>query len=131
MCGAAVLRAADAMLRALGGEEISMLLPLAAMPADSAGQLGLADPGVEELKISPVIVRNRVTENSGPRRRVEFLVPASAIATALSTHNFRGAEQLIDATLGIAYEGELFHIEGFTSEYFGGVAYLYRVVGVE
>ena len=108
VCGAAVLRAADAMLRALGGEEISMLLPLSAMPGDPAGQLGLADPGVEE-----------------------FLVPASGIATALSAHDFAGAEQLIDATLGIAYEGELFHIEGFTSEYFGGTAYLYRVVGVE
>lgn len=131
VCGAAVLRAADAMLRALGGKEISMLLPLSAMPGDPAGQLGLADPGVEELKISPVIVRYLPTENNGPRRRVEFLVPASGIATALSAHDFAGAEQLIDATLGIAYEGELFHIEGFTSEYFGGTAYLYRVVGVE
>lgn len=131
VCGVAVLRAADAMLRALGGEEISMLLPLSAMPGDPAGQLGLADPGVEEVKISPVIVRYLPTENSGPRRRVEFLVPASGIATALLAHDFAGAEQLIDATLGIAYEGELFHIEGFKSEYFGGVAYLYRVIGVE
>src|SRR5579864_8297435 len=121
----------DEMQRALGGEEISMRLPLRGMPGDPAGQLGLADPGVEEVRISPVIVRYLPTENSGPRRRVEFLVPASGIATALSAHDFAGAEQLIDATLGIAYEGELFHIEGFTSEYCGGVAYLYRVIGVE
>src|SRR5579864_6680517 len=91
VCGAAVLRAADAMLRALGGEEISMLLPLNAMPGDPAGQLGLADPGVEEVRISPVITRYLPTENNGPRRRVEFLVPASGIATALSAHDFAGA----------------------------------------
>jgi hypothetical protein len=62
---------------------------------------------------------------------VEFLVPASGVLAALSSHNFKGAEDLMEAALGIAYEGELFHIEGFTCEYFGAVAYLYRVVGVE
>ena len=129
--GNAVMRAADAMLRSLGGKEISMLLPLTAMPGDASAQLGLADPGVEEVKISPVIVRNLPTANSGPRRRVEFLVPASGIAMALSARDFAGAEQLMEATLGIVHDGELFHIEGFTREYFGGTAYLYRVAGVE
>jgi hypothetical protein len=131
VCGVAVMRAADAMLRSLGGEEISLLLPLTAMPGDPAGQLGLADPGVQEVKITPVIVRNLATDNSGPRRRVEFLVPASGIEAALAARDFANAEQLMDTTLGIAYEGEIFHIEGFSSELFGGSAYLYRVVGVE
>jgi hypothetical protein len=115
----------------MGGEEISILLPLSAMPGDAAGQLGLSDPGVEEMKISPVIARPLATDSSGPRRRVEFLVPASGVMTALSSHNFANADQLMDAAMGIAYEGELFHIEGFSCEYFGAVAYLYRVVGVE
>jgi hypothetical protein len=131
ICGTAVMRAADAMLRSMGGQEISMLIPLGATPGDVAGQLGLADPGVEEVKISPVVTRNLPTQNNGPRRRVEFLVPGSGIAMVLSSHDFASAEQLIDATLGIVYEGELFHIEGFSAEYFGASAYLYRVVGVE
>lgn len=131
ICGTAVLRAADAMLRSLGGQEISLLLPLSAMPGDAAGQLGLADPGVEEVRISPVIARNLPTASSGPRRRVEFLIPASGIATAMSSHDFANAEQLMNATLGIVFEGELFHIEGFSTECFGATAYLYRVVGVE
>ncbi len=131
MCGTAVMRAADAMLRSLGGEEISMLLPLSGMPGDAAGQLGLVDPGVEEVKIWPVIVRALPTDNSGPRRRVEFLVSASAMAQAVSARDFANAMQLMDATLGIAYEGELFHIEGIAVENFAGTAYLYRVVGVE
>lgn len=125
------MRAADAMLRSLGGEEISLLLPLSAMPGDPAAQLGLADPGVEEVRISPVIARNLPTDNSGPRRRVEFLVPASGIAKALAEHNFADAEKFMSATLGIVYEGEMLHIEGFTAECFGAGAYLYRVVGVE
>jgi hypothetical protein len=125
------MRAADAMLQSLGGDEISLLLPLSAMASDASGQLGLVDPGVEEIALSPVIARDLATENIGPRRRVEFLVPASGIAEALSTHDFASAEALIDAALGIAYQGELFHIEGFVTERFGGTAYLYRVVAVE
>ena len=131
ICGSAVTRAADAMLQSLGGEEISLLLPLTAVPGDAAGQLGLADPGVEEMKVSPVVARDLPTDSSGPRRRLEFLLPASGILRALSSHNFASAAALMDAALGIAYEGQLFHIEGFTCEYFGAVAYLYRVVGVE
>lgn len=131
LCGTAVMRAADAMLRSLGGEEISMLLPLSGIPGDAAGQLGLVDPGVEEVKISPVLVRALATDNSGPRRRVEFLVSASGMAQAVSARDFANAMQLMEATLGIAYDGELFHIEGFAAENFGGTPYLYRVVGVE
>ena len=119
------------MLRSLGGQEISILLPLSAMPGDASGQLGLSDPGVEQVTISPVIARSLPTANSGPRRRVEFLVPASGVARAIAGHDFASAEQFVEATLGIVYEGELFHIEGFTAEYFAGAAYLYRVMGVE
>jgi hypothetical protein len=31
----------------------------------------------------------------------------------------------------VVYHGEVFHIEGFTGEQFGGATYLYRVVAVE
>jgi hypothetical protein len=86
---------------------------------------------VEEVRISPVLARNLPTPSTGPRRRVEFLVPASGLAAALSGHDFANAVQLMETSLGIVHQGELFHIEGFTTEYFGGTAYLYRVVGVE
>lgn len=129
--GSAVSRAADAMLRSLGGCEIVLLLPMTAMAGDLAGQLGLADPGVRQVVITPVIARELATDNVGPRRRVEFLVPASALANAQSEYNFAGAEQMIEASLGISYQGEIFHIEGFATECFGGTTYLYRVVAVE
>ena len=129
--GVALVRAADAMLRCLGGEEISLLLPVVNVAGDPAAQLGLVDPGVEEVRISPVIVRNLPTESNGPRRRAEFLVPASGISEQVSARDFSDAAQLIDAALGIAYEGDVFHIEGFVTENFSGTAYLYRIVAVE
>ena len=128
--GAAAARAADSMLRALGGTEVILLFAAAGLPADRAAELGLADPGVEQAEIAPVIVRELATENNGPRRRVELLVGRSAVVEQVSQRNAASAEALLESALGVVYEAELFHIEGFTVERLAGVAYLYRVVAV-
>lgn len=128
--GMAVARAADAMLQTLGGTEITLLFAAAGLPADQAADLGLVDPGVEQARIAPVIVRELATENNGPRRRIEMLVGRSATAEQVSQRNVASAEVLFETALGVVYGGEVFHIEGFGTERFVGVAYLYRVVAV-
>ncbi len=65
ICGAALLRAADAMLTALGGEQVSLLLPATATASDAAGQLGLVDPGVQEVIISPVVAQELADREIG------------------------------------------------------------------
>src|SRR5260370_34773177 len=72
--GAAAARAADAMLRTMGGTEVTLLFPAAGLPADAVSELGLVDPGVVQATIAPVIVRELNTENSGPRRRTGILL---------------------------------------------------------
>jgi hypothetical protein len=129
--GSAVLRAADAMLRALGGAEISILLPAVNIADDTSAQLGIADPGVEQVPLSPVVARSLPTENNGPRRRLEFLIPASPTAIAATERSIASGQALLDGCLGVLYQGDLFHVEGVTTEYFAGTAYLYRVVAVE
>jgi hypothetical protein len=131
MSSAAVMRAADAMLHALGGNEVSMLFPLVTMPNDPSAQLGLADPGVEEVVFSPVVVRTLVTPTTGPRRRLEFLLSGATVAAELTSRNVASAEVLFDGALGLLYDNDLFHIENVTTEYFAGTAYLYRVLAVE
>jgi len=130
MSGAGVSRAADAMLVALGGTKVTLLFAAAGLPADAAADLGLVDPGVEQATIGPVVVRELATANSGPRRRIEILTGRSAMAEPVSQRNVASAEVLFETALGIAYDGEVFHIEGFTTEKFAGVTYLYRVVAV-
>ena len=127
----ALVRAADAMLRSLGGSEIRLLLPLFQAGGDPAAELGLSDPGVEEVRLSPVVVRNLPTDNTGPRRRLEFLIPAAAVMAELSSRNVASAEAFFEGVMGVVYDSDLFHIEGFSTEYFAGMAYLYRLVGVE
>jgi hypothetical protein len=131
LSSAAVARAADAMLQALGGDQVSMLFPLITMPNDPSAQLGLADPGVEEVVFCPVVVRALVTPTTGPRRRLEFVFSGTAVAAELTSRNVASAEILFDGALGLLYDNDLFHIENVTTEYFAGMAYLYKVLAVE
>jgi len=131
ICGAALVRAADAMLQGLGGETVSLLLPANATASDSGGQLGLVDPGVQELVISPVVVHNVPTTSLGPRRRIEFTLPASVIVDLLPELGMGSADDLFNVVLGLKYGTDLFHIETAEPESFAGTAYFYVVTAVE
>lgn len=129
--GAALVRAANAMLKALGGDQISLMIPATATASDAAGHLGLVDPGMQEVIIAPVVVRPLVTGNLGPRRRIEFTLPGSAIAAQLPELGMGTAEDLFNAALGLRYGSDLFHIETVVTENFAGTAYFYVVTAVE
>jgi hypothetical protein len=131
ICGAALVRAANAMLAALGGDQVTLLLPGTATASDSAGQLGLVDPGVQAVMITPVVTNNLPTGNQGPTRRIEFTLPAAAIDAQLSTLGMASAEALFDSALGLQYDGDLFHIETVVTENFAGTAYFYVITAVE
>lgn len=125
------VRAAEAMFAALGGTTVTLLFPAAGLPGDAASQLGMVDPGVVQADIAPVIVRELPTENAGPRRRIEMMLGRSALADLMSQRGVASGEVLLQTALGVLWQGEVFHIEGFVIERFAGVEYLYRVTGVE
>ena len=131
ICPDAVLRAATAMLNALGADQVSLLLPATATAADTGGQLGLVDPGVQVVTISPVVVRNLPVGNLGPRRRIEVTLPASAVTEQLPSLGIGTADDLFNAVLGLTYGPDMFHIELVTPENLAGTAYLYVVTAVE
>jgi hypothetical protein len=131
IAGTAVMRAADALLRALGGDQIGLVLPMPTETGSDSSQLGLTDPGIQQLTISPVVIRTLPAPNTGPRVRLEFLISASAVANAVDEEGADSAQALFDLALGIQHQTDLFHIESVSTEYFAGTAYLYRVVAVE
>ncbi len=130
IAGAAAVRAADAMLQTLGGAEVTLLFAAAGLPAGALSELGLVDPGVEQALIGPVVVRELTTETTGPRRRIEMLAGRAAMAEQVSQRNVASAEVLFETALGLVYDGEVFHIQGFIVERAAGVAYLYRVAAM-
>ena len=118
------------MLQTMGGTGVILLFPAASLPGDGVSQLGLVDPGVVQAVISPVVVRELTTENSGPRRRIELLAGQAAMAEQVSQRNVASADVLFETALGLVYDGEVFHIQGVVVERLAGVAYLYRVAAM-
>lgn len=131
ICGTAVMRMTDSLLKAFGGDSVSLILPATAMTEDAAGTLGLVDPGVQEVVISPVVTRELTTGNSGPRRRVEFTLPASVVERQLPGLGMGSADDLFRAVLGINHGSDLFHVESVAPESFGGTVCFYLVTAVE
>jgi len=131
ICGAGLVRAADALLRALGQDSVSLVLPATAMAGDAAGQLGLVDPGVQEIVISPVITREVSTGSVGPRRRIEFTLPASAIEHQLPSLGMASGEDLFRAVIGLNYGNDLFHVESVLPESFAGTVCFYVLTAVK
>jgi hypothetical protein len=131
ICGSAALRAVEALLRALGKDSVSLLVPATATASDAGGQLGLVDPGVQEVIVSPVLARELRTGKVGPRRRIEFTMPASAIAAQLPALGMGSAEDLFGAMLALNYGGDLFYVESVTSESCAGTVCFYVVSAVE
>ena len=80
IAGTAVMRAADAMLRALGGEEIALILPVPGEASGTSYELGLSDNGVQQYPLSPVIVRDLPAPASGPAQRLELLAMRIGVA---------------------------------------------------
>ena len=129
--GMALVRAAEAMLRSLGGSEIRLLLPYVSSRQRPERATGIDRSGHRRGAALPRGGAQPADDKRWPRRRVEFLIPAAAVSEELSSRNVSSAETFFDGVMGVVYDSDLFHIEGFTTEYFGGMAYLYRLVGVE
>ena len=99
--GAAAVRAADAMLRTLGGTQVTLLFAGAVLPAGGLSQLGLVDPGVVQATIGPVVVRELTTQETGPRRRIEMLAGQAAMAEQVSQRSVASADVLFETALGL------------------------------
>ena len=129
--GQSMLRAADAMLRVLGGTEVTLRLPGQPVGEATAVELGLVQPLVEDVPLTPVVV---LPIQTGPRRgqrRYDLLCSASAIGRLVEGRSFNSVEALFNALLGIVYAGKLLHVESLSAEEFGGVPSVYRVTANE
>jgi len=125
----ALLQAADAIVRSLGGTEITLLFPGSVAASSFDSDLGLQDPPVNEVIISPVCTVFAGMKDV--RTQTEFLVPASAVSDSITIRGSGSAELFFQSALGILSDGKLLRILSVSAETFAGSAYLYRVLASE
>jgi hypothetical protein len=125
----AARRAADALLRGVGGRSVMLRIPAPASAGDITEQLGLAVPTFQDVELAPVIFRSaRATIAEGKAAKWELLVSATTVQTMLGSLGFGAAEAIFAAAFGVLVDGVLLTIESATAAQADGAAYLYRLV---
>jgi hypothetical protein len=125
----AMVRAADVLLRAMGGRTVLLRMPAPAVAADVTEQLGIATPAFQDLPLRPVVYRKaRATVAEGKAAKWELLVSASVIESLVGSLTYASASVLFAAAYGVVSDDELLEIESATEEQVFGQPYVYRLV---
>src|SRR5947199_5654273 len=114
--GFAAVRAAEALLRTLGGSTISVRVPLGVVAGGNANELGLAGAATEDVPLSPVVARRARGQSKNVRGRVELLISATSLATAKDITDAGASEAFFDSALGVIHDGILKRIVSFAVE---------------
>jgi hypothetical protein len=126
--GAAV-RAANVLMRSVGGRSVLLRMPFMASAGDVTEQLGLATPQFQDIELAPVVFRSaRATVTEGKAARWELLVAGDAVEALVGSMGYGAAESLFGAAFGVLIDGVLMTVESTTAAEVEGVAYLYRLV---
>jgi hypothetical protein len=130
MSGAsAAVRAADVLLRAMGGRTVLLRMPAPAVAADVTEQLGIATPAFQDLPLGPVVYRKaRATVTEGKAAKWELLVSAAAVENLVGSLSYASASVLFAAAYGVLSGDELLEIVSATQEQIFGQPYVYRLV---
>jgi hypothetical protein len=126
----ALARAAESMLRALGGGEVAVRCPVAPAGSSANAELGMDGPVTQDFTVWPVVVRACVARVSDPRQRFELLFAPSTLTAYLADRG-QDAQAFFEAALGIVHGEKLLYIESMTTDMLAGTPYLYRVIASE
>jgi hypothetical protein len=126
--GAAV-RAADALLRGVGGRAVLLRMPSPATVGAVAEQLGLATPEFQDVELAPVVFRkSRATVAEGKAAKWELMVSATAVETLVGSLGYSAASVLFTTAFGVLIDGVLMEIVSATESETSGAPYVYRLV---
>jgi len=122
-------RTADAMLRVLGGEQITLRL---ADPStgDTSSQLGLEPPTVSDVQIAPAVVQVAPPAKDGTLR-IQVLVSAKALQPIADSYGVTNIPAWLLGSQGLLYHGRLIPIATVVTNQFGGGEYLYLLTATE
>ena len=129
--GIALARATEALLRAVGGDDVQILFPAPVAPDDPGAQLGLVAPAVKEVMIAPAAARSLSSLNHEGRLRIQFLFATSVVDPIIQSQGLASAEAFFNGALGIVHQGRLLRVERVEADFIGSVAYLYKVTAAE
>ncbi|HCT62396.1 MAG TPA: hypothetical protein DGA22_16200 [Acidobacterium sp.] len=124
------VRVAASLLRACGGTTAYLQVPPLTGDQNDAGQLGIDQPNLQLLPLSPAIFHKMRTEYLLPNQpqRYELRISAEAVAAQVAQQQLASASALFSMASGVVVAGRLFTIEAASSFEDQGEVYLYRLL---
>ncbi len=120
-------RAADTLLRSLGGFSVALQIPAISAGGDAA-EIGITPQTYQQLPLSPAIFRKvRAPLSEGVPEKYELMVSASAIGQQVGALQLASADALFAQAAGVSVNGKPFLIEAIAAPEAFGQAYLYRL----
>jgi hypothetical protein len=124
----AAQRAADALLRSLGGASVMLRLPSLPCGADN-DQVGLGSGSYEDLTLSPAVFRRvRPKMQESTECEWELLLSASSVDARVSAAQLDSADTLFAEGVAVIVGTKTFLIEAISASEVFGRAYLYRLL---
>jgi hypothetical protein len=122
-------RAADSLLRSLGPTQVSLRI---AEPGagDNDAQLGITTPTVEDVPLSPAVVR-RASAAQEARTRYEVWLSVGSLQQAAERYQVTDVSGWLLTAVALVYGDLLLHIETVRVEHYAGSEYLYRILASE
>jgi hypothetical protein len=121
-------RAADALLYGSGARSVLLRIPVNAVPADPAEQLGLAVPLFQDIALTPTIFRTAAAKLAEGKANIrDVIVSATAVEALTGSHGYASAKSLFASSFGVLVDDALLTITGVTELEAGGQVYAYRL----
>ena len=122
-------RTADAMLRVLGGEQVTVRL---ADPStgDTNSQLGITPPTASDVQIAPAVVQVAPPATDGIQR-IQVLLSAKGIQAIAESYGVTNIPTWLLQSQGLVYRGQLLPIRSVVTNQFAGGEYLYLLTATE
>ena len=118
-------RATDSMLRVLGASQVSLRI---AEPStgDTSNQLGITTPTVEDVPLSPAVVR-MVSAPHEPKSRYEVLLSAGSLQQAIARYQVADAASWLLTSVGLVYRDAFLHVDSVKVDHYAGSECLYHL----
>jgi hypothetical protein len=122
-------RAAESLLRAVGGTEIQLVVSGVVASDENGRELGLLMSESRQFSISPAVV-NWLTTKPGERARAEVTIAARSLDSAAEAVGVSSGKDLLESALAIMIGDQRLRIATVQVGAAGGADYLYTVTAL-
>jgi hypothetical protein len=122
-------RTADAMLRVLGGEQITVRLADPSI-GDTNSQLGITPPTASDIQIAPAVVQVAPPAADGTQR-IQVLLGAKGLQAIAESYGVTDIPAWLLQSQGLVYRGQLLPVRSVVINQFAGGEYLYLLTATE